>query len=222
LSGGGPQPGELELVSGLAPTVSSGQCSVCMVFVERLVLPLVLLGSCTHSGRPVSSVGEGQQPSARSGAAAGLVTLRWRRPEASPCAPANAPRWDEASVRVALLGEQWRPTVASSVPSGDGLPNGAKVVTTVRPSFRNCYDDLLQIDSEAEGTSYLACHVDCTGRVVEVSAAASALPQSTVECLVAAVAQARFESPAGGWANVRIPVRLARDVDALRSPDHAQ
>jgi hypothetical protein len=80
----------------------------------------------------------------------------------------------------------------------------------MRPRFRACYQRVLERQPGAQGTVQLTLHVNCRGTVSWIHARVSGLRQEIVSCMFDVASRVRFEEPAIGWANVRVPVTFFR------------
>ena len=81
----------------------------------------------------------------------------------------------------------------------------------MQAGFRQCYQNLLNRNGDAEGKIRLLFSVDCDGNVRDIHATALGLDREIVECMFLLVAQARFDPPEGGSARVHVPVTFVRE-----------
>lgn len=80
------------------------------------------------------------------------------------------------------------------------------VVAGLRPAIHHCFSRWLDAKLDAQGSVRIALELGCTGAVETISAENQGINESTLACLFAAVAPARFAPPVGGHATVLMPV----------------
>jgi len=82
-----------------------------------------------------------------------------------------------------------------------------RVIATLRPRFRACYQTALATDPNAEGSVSLVAHVAADGHVSDVSAPdKTTLSPALVTCLSDVVRSASFPAPGGSGSDLRVPV----------------
>jgi hypothetical protein len=168
-----------------------------------------LLGACgipaACAGQPASGVSTGDEAS--------------KRPAKAAVAPASQPPAESnpaASVGVVRSGDDYdwtnpeRPVCSSDggVPNDAGdagtesqsnISNAAKVVSEMRPGFRDCYMQALKRNREHQGSVRLSFRVNCEGYISSIHGTLRGhLDEDTVHCIFAAAKDARFEPPLGG------------------------
>jgi len=163
-----------------------------------------------------------------------------RAPTEPPLAPPAVPRvaaadtvdddqgrvaeGDRASTSdVACSGDPWprwdsklSPGPAETTSTDDALTLPAddreaasRVVVAMRAGFRECFKT--HLDRRGGDVSVvLVVHVNCTGSVLWVHGTSEGADRHTLECMFDVAAASRFDPPSRGWANIRVPVTLAK------------
>ncbi len=103
-----------------------------------------------------------------------------------------------------------RPDGGAPVSVGGEVANASQVVAGMRRRYRNCFNALLARDRNAEGHVDLTYRIDCEGRVTTMKAISRGLDHEAIECLFRTGEQARFDTPAGGSAVIKVPVTFVR------------
>jgi hypothetical protein len=99
--------------------------------------------------------------------------------------------------------------------NADNVSNAAKVVASLRPAFRACYDQELKVVPSRTGKLRLTIRVGAQGNVNEVTVKAEGELVSTVSCVKAVAEAAKFAPPAGGAAVIAVPVTFVKEQAEL-------
>jgi hypothetical protein len=86
----------------------------------------------------------------------------------------------------------------------------ARTVGDMRSGFRHCYQQHLNSNPYAEGTSALLLELDASGAVNYALIASRKLAPELLNCVVVRAAAGAFEPPEGGSAKVQIPMTFVR------------
>lgn len=103
-------------------------------------------------------------------------------------------------------------------PSSHSIANAGPVIARTRATFRACYQQALNLNSNAEGKIRLSLVVDCHGVVRKVTAAARGFDANTVHCVIENAAAATFEPPKGGGATLHVPLIFVKDTSCPAVP----
>ncbi len=102
---------------------------------------------------------------------------------------------------------------ATMGPSGDV----DRVIATLRPKFKACYQTALNTDPAAEGSVSLVTRISADGHVVDVSAPdKTSMSPALVECLSSVVRAATFPAPGGTGSMLRVPVTFSNQSSPTR------
>jgi hypothetical protein len=102
------------------------------------------------------------------------------------------------------------PDPPQSAPGAVSTSDAALVVASMRPGFRACYQRFPPPDPRAFTAVRLTLRLDCLGAVRSILAEARGLEWKTVDCVVGRAAASFFPPPAGGSAQIQIPVTFVR------------
>ncbi len=99
------------------------------------------------------------------------------------------------------------PSSSGASSSGSAVGSAAKVVASMAPLFRRCYQEGLTCDREMVGSVRISARVAADGSVAEAApVAATGLSRGVIDCMAEAVKSKRFDRPEGGSATLVIPV----------------
>src|SRR5207245_6845301 len=79
-------------------------------------------------------------------------------------------------------------------------------VARAKKDLRACYEAALGVNAKTAGTTRMTLKVNANGEVWRVEATSIGLPAETCECLVDVGTRTKFKPPAGGGANIIVPV----------------
>lgn len=92
-----------------------------------------------------------------------------------------------------------------------------RVIATLRPKFKACYQTALNVDPNADGSVSLLTRISPDGRVVDVSTPdKTSMPPALVECLAGVVRGATFPAPGGTGSVLRVPVTFNHSSSPTR------
>ena len=98
---------------------------------------------------------------------------------------------------------------ASTDPSGAPVNDAEKVISAMRPDFRQCYNDGLKKDAKLEGSVMIEAKVGPKGEVVSTTASETqGLTPEVVECMSKRVKAGTFAPPGDKGSTVRVPVKF--------------
>lgn len=96
------------------------------------------------------------------------------------------------------------------LPAASSVPDAARVVASLQPKFRACYQTQLSSDPNAEGSVTLTVDIAADGKVTNVAPGGTTLPRVLVACLATVVARATFSAPTHGATALSLPVRFKK------------
>lgn len=92
-----------------------------------------------------------------------------------------------------------------------------RVIATLRPKFKACYQTALNADPAAEGSVSLVTRISPDGHVIDVSAPdRTTMSPALVECLAGVVRGATFPAPGGTGSVLRVPVTFNNQSSPTR------
>jgi hypothetical protein len=105
------------------------------------------------------------------------------------------------------------PASAAATPAV--VPNADRVVATLRPRFKQCYQQGLTKNPWLEGRTVIVAKVAANGTVASATPSeTTGLPDDVIQCIVRAVQSATFDPPTGTGATLAIPVTYTQPPDA--------
>jgi len=115
----------------------------------------------------------------------------------------------ESSTKGPSMGETQIEPPRTSVPIADA----ERVVMTLRPKFRICYQRGLNTDPEMAGSVTLVAKVAPNGEVSEVDPSrAIGLSADVITCIERVVRNAQFSAPGSSGGSIQIPVKFLRQA----------
>jgi hypothetical protein len=98
-------------------------------------------------------------------------------------------------------------STAPSRSHSGSVGTAGRVVASMAPEFRRCFQSGLACDAEMKGTVRITSRVDSEGRVRSAQATyASGLSQGVIDCVAEVVSSKTFDKPEGAGATIVIPV----------------
>jgi hypothetical protein len=107
-------------------------------------------------------------------------------------------------------------TAARGGPQPGHIRQAARVVSSMRPGFRECYQQFLALWPNAQARVWLTFSVDCHGRIVAIDAKVQGLSFASTACLFRVASEKQFEPPEGGASKVHVPVTFVRPTPGKR------
>ena len=90
------------------------------------------------------------------------------------------------------------------------VSNAAEVVAGLRPAFRKCYQQGLDLDPQMAGSVRLTVSVSADGAVSHVDSRADGVSESVAACVEAEAMRAQFNPPESGSAVLSVPVSFVK------------
>lgn len=171
----------------------------------------VVLAACV--GRPASDASTGSEAAELPTIARSGNDYEWINSAHPACPGEPHPGWDPtaAGQQAAHDGDAGvsSDARAAGMPSNTQISNATKVVSEMRPGFRDCYVRALDRNAQAGGSVRLAFRVNCEGFISRIRGRVNGrLDEDAIRCMFSVAKNARFEPPHGGAAVVNIPVNL--------------
>ena len=129
-----------------------------------------------------------------------------------PLATAEAERREAASARAAQPAQKTQAFVALPVVTAGHIEGAAATVAALRMRFGECYTRGLMAEPGISGRIELTLGVDANGRVATMAHSTKGnLSQYVIDCVRWVGGQAQFNKPAGGKAELLVPVNFERE-----------
>jgi hypothetical protein len=104
---------------------------------------------------------------------------------------------------------------AGAPPTGEGsdardagaIPDAARVIASMRPGFRACWQQVLDASPRREGASIrLSMRVDCTGQIFAIHGVVRGMSSEATDCVFRAALEKHFTPAEGGASTVTVPL----------------